>query len=110
VELSRAIMARHGHGSLATGTPGAQAAGDTMTVAAKFVEIAYEPRPQEARPLHHRRRRHVGDASCNIPNALHCLHRFEKSACESAIGRQPVPAKVDQAHVLEMGGKDHHRG
>src|SRR4030081_3672549 len=89
-----AIMAGMAMASLATGnTVVLKPAGDTMTVAAKFVEIAYE---------------------AGIPkDALHRIHRFERSRpAHQRISRQNrAGPEVDQAHCSRDGRQRfHHRG
>jgi len=111
-----AIMAGMAMASLVTGnTVVLKPAGDTMTVAAKFVEIAYEAGiPKEALNFVTGAGATVGDALVQHPKTRYIAFTgFERSRpAHQRISRQNrAGPEVDQAHRPRDGRQRfHHRG
>src|SRR5712675_219672 len=106
-----AIMAGMAMASLATGnTVVLKPAGDTMTVAAKFVEIAYEAGiPKEALNFITGAGATVGDALVQHPKTRYIAFTGSKEVGLriSELAGKTVPGqKWIKRTVLEMGGKD----
>src|SRR5229473_8709430 len=109
--FSAAIMAGMAMASLVTGnTVVLKAAGDTMTVAAKFVEIAYEAGiPNESLNFVTGAGATVGDALVQHPKTRYIAFTGSKEVGLriSELAGKAVPGQMwIKRTVLEMGGKD----
>ena len=109
-----AIMAGIVVASLVTGnTVVVKPAGDSPTIAAKFVDILFEAGiPKEAVNFHHRpRQRHRRRARPASEDALHRLHRLEGSRSAHQRTRRQSRSRpdLDQAHRARNGRQGRHR-